>query len=118
AGMWSVRGRWTSVAGAVAASSPCTVSVQPVASTLTLTCPTGAPLTFTGTLKPAFAGATIHISYAPAGGGPPLDRTVTTAADGSFSDTLPVGTVNTGIAQASFAGDAGHGSASSPSCGF
>jgi hypothetical protein len=118
AGTWSVRGRWTSVAGAVAASSPCTVPVQPLASSLTLTCPTGAPLTFTGTLTPGFAGASIHISYAPAGGGPPLERTVMTAADGSFSDTLPVGTVNSGTAQASFAGDAGHGPASSSSCGF
>ncbi|HLK12009.1 MAG TPA: NHL repeat-containing protein [Candidatus Binatia bacterium] len=117
-GTWMLRGRWASVGGEVTASSACAVDVQRLASSLTLTCPAGMPLTFTGTLIPARAGATVTISYTPAVGGAPVDRTATTAADGSFSDTLPAGTINSGSAQASWPGDAAYAPAASAACAF
>jgi DNA-binding beta-propeller fold protein YncE len=117
-GSWNVRARWTSVGGRVTASSPCAVDVQRLPSTVTLTCPSAMPLTFTGTLVPARAGEVVTITYTSALGGPPLERTATTTADGSFSDTLPAGTINSGSAQASWPGDARYAPSSSATCGF
>jgi hypothetical protein len=47
-----------------------------------------------------------------------VDRTATTAADGTFSDTLPAGTINAGSAQASWPGDAGYAPSTSAQCSF
>jgi hypothetical protein len=120
-GSWMVRARWISAGNQVTASSPCAVDVQHLPSSLTLTCPSTGPLTFTGTLLPARAGEVVAITYtpSPAVGGPPVLRMATTAADGSFSDMIPVGTPpNSGTAQASWPGDPVYAPATSASCSF
>jgi hypothetical protein len=100
---------------------------------LSQTCPTGeqpnnGDMTISGTLSPAAAGKEIIVRYtAPPSDAHPdgetFERTVTTNADGSWSDTIEPGTDSLGdprdgtwTIQARFAGDSGHHPSQAPAC--
>jgi hypothetical protein len=84
------------------------------------------PYTTTGRLEPGFAGAAIKLTYTRQDN-TQFERTVTTDANGAWSDTItpqqhpgpgqffPFGTWKV---RADFTGDAGHKGSSSPDCSF
>jgi hypothetical protein len=78
--------------GAVPVSVP--VEGVPVETRMTRTCPPSpfpseTPMTTSGKLEPGFAGAKIVVRYTPPSGtGQPFERTVTTDANGNWSDSV------------------------------
>jgi hypothetical protein len=117
-------------------SPPIKIPVEeepPLATTLTQQCPqiVGAysgepPFTVTGHLDPALAGATIKIRYTtPVGNDPPsrtFERTVTTDANGNWTDTIspreeePGNPFGDWKVQARFDGNADHAPSVAPEC--
>jgi hypothetical protein len=105
---WSGNGQY-----AASSSTPCGVAVAPIATTLTLSCPTsptaGAPFAVPGTLAPAIRGAPITLTYTSSDANtPPVTHGVTTASTGGFSDTAPASPVGTLTIAARFPGDPVH----------
>ena len=111
--------------GAVPVSVP--VDGLPVATKLTTSCPaspqaSGAPMATSGTLEPGFAGAQIILRYTPPAG-QPFERTVTTNANGNWSDKITPSDGNppnngAGVWQIEprYEGDVGHAAASGQAC--
>jgi hypothetical protein len=103
---------------------------EPVNTTLTHSCPADASynqqFTTTGRLQPGFSGATIKLTYTRQDN-TTFERTVTTDATGSWSDTMTP-QQNPGPGQffpfgdwkvrARFDGDTGHNPSSTPDCTF
>jgi hypothetical protein len=77
----------------------------------------GQSVTASGTLTPALSGQTITLTYTKSGL-PPVVRTVTTNPSGGYSDTYPPPEAGSWTVQASFAGDANHEPATSPTRSF
>ena len=93
----------------------------PVATTLAITTcgPVGQfPREFAGQVTPAVAGLSITMTYTPPAPGAVISQTVTTNAAGQFSDAVAAATPGTWSAAAGFAGNAGYGASTSPSCDF
>lgn len=93
----------------------------PVATSLAITIcgPVGQfPRQFAGQVTPAVAGLSITMTYTPPAPGAVILQTVTTDAAGQFSDAIAAVTPGTWSAIAGFAGDAGYGASTSPSCDF
>jgi hypothetical protein len=113
---------------------PVKFPVKDQATTLTQQCPqiVGAysgdpPFTVTGHLQPGFAGATIKVKYTTptAAGDPPsrtFERTVTTDANGDWTDTIsprseePNNPFGSWKVQARFDGDGDHAASVAPEC--
>jgi Peptidase family C25/Propeptide_C25 len=96
----------------------------PVDTALTLDCPTfvdfGEAHTFTGRLAPGVTGAKVKLTYTRDGNLESFERTVTTDANGNFSDTV---TFNPNQQDdwdltATYAGNPGHKPSSSQVCEF
>jgi hypothetical protein len=111
-------------------SPPVKVQVDGVKSDtqLSQTCPSGrhannAPVSVTGNLSPAFAGASIVVTWTRPDG-TTFDRTVTTDGNGNWSSTITpsaeAGQSGNGSgfwkARSSYAGDANHNGSSAPDC--
>ena len=101
----------------------------PLDTSLTQECPENVDefheeeFTITGRLQPGFVGATIKIKYTTPGQAAPsrtFERTVTTDADGEWSDTMdPSGEPNRygdWKVQARFEGDTDHAASTAPEC--
>jgi len=117
--------------GAVPVSVP--VRGLPVETTLSTTCPKSpfpseTPMTTSGTLEPGFAGAKVVVRYTPpADEGDPFERTVTTDANGNWSDSVvPSDDQNGGIRpdrgegdwliEPRYEGDSGHAPSYGEAC--
>jgi len=109
-------------------SPPVTIDVKGQPTSLTQQCPgepvgaygNSAPFTVSGHLDPALAGATIKVKYTTASSAS-FERTVTTDANGNWSDTIVAndeafGEYGTWRVQARFEGDAGHNPSTAPEC--
>jgi hypothetical protein len=94
----------------------------PAATTMAIRCPSDTPFgtetTFGGHLDPAFGGAEVRVRYARTGGRT-FEHTVTTSANGQWTDTATFARADIGAwkATATFAGDDSHAS-SSADCTF
>ena len=103
----------------------------PLDTTLTQQCPSDVdefqeePFTITGQLQPGFANATIKVKYTTPSGFTPgrtFERTVTTNANGAWSDTIDpaaeAGSNRYGDwkVQARFEGDSDHAPSTAPEC--
>ena len=106
--------------GALPVSVP--VKGLPIATTLTTTCPgspqtANAPMATSGTLEPDVASAQIVLRYTPPVG-QPFERTVTTDANGNWSDKITPGPNNPGEwrIETRYEGDAGHTPAGGQQC--
>jgi hypothetical protein len=110
-------------------SPPLTIPVSNVPkenTTLTKTCPPStvpytSPVTTSGTLGPSVANATISIKYTPpsnATNPTPFTRTVTTDANGGWTDSINVPGSDTGTwtIEPSFAGNNTHNPSSTTPC--
>jgi hypothetical protein len=111
---------------------PVKIPVQdepPVQTTLTQKCPAVVdefkqePFTITGQLQPGFAGATIKIKYTTPGQSAPsrtFERTVTTDANGEWSDTMDPSTepgrYGNWKVQARYEGDSEHVASTAAEC--
>jgi hypothetical protein len=98
--------------------------------TLSTSCPgsphgSEKPMTTTGRLEPAFAGAKIVVRYTPPDGtGQPFERTVTTDANGNWSDSVvpnengqrPNRGVGDWLIEPRFEGDDGHAPSQGEAC--
>jgi hypothetical protein len=80
--------------------------------------PVATPLTASGTLFPAIAGATITVTFSPSGGNPPKSATTTTDGAGNYATSVanPSGVPTTWSIQASYAGAPGVRPAQSVPC--
>jgi hypothetical protein len=112
------------------------VGVEPIrvpvqgATTLTQTCPADTsfdgPATVTGNLSPAQANASITVTWTRPGGRGSFDHTVSTDAQGNWTDTIDTGSDDpqgggnggTWAVHANYAGDAGHAGSSTQDCAF
>jgi hypothetical protein len=106
--------------GAIPVSVP--VDGLPVDTTLTTTCPgspqpANTPMATGGRLEPGFAGAQVIVRYTPPGG-QPFERTVTTDANGDWSDKITPGPNDVGDwrIEARYEGDSGHTAADGQEC--
>jgi hypothetical protein len=103
------------------------------ATQLAISCPTGSvannqSATVRGSLSPAFAGATVELTYtSPNGRSGSVTRTVTTAASGDWTDTFDTGAANDGqgannggvwTVSARYAGDSTHEGSGPVECKF
>ena len=117
--------------GAVPVSVP--VEGLPAETTLSTTCPgsphgSEKPMATSGRLEPGFAGATIVVRYTPPSGtGQPFERTVTTDANGNWTDSIvpsddgsPNGRPNRGAGgwriEPRFEGDPAHAGSTAQAC--
>ena len=112
--------------GAVPVSFP--VDGLPAKTTLTRTCPTSPhsaekPMVTSGALEPGVAGAPVVIRYTPPPGmGQSFERTVTTDANGNWSDSIvpSAGRPNRGVGEwriePRFEGDGGHEPSAAEAC--
>jgi hypothetical protein len=106
------------------------VSGIPEDTTLTRTCPANVSFngtaTISGNLSPAFAGGKIVVTWTRPGGRGSLDHTVTTDAQGNWTDTIDTGSDDPGGGgnggtwgvQPRFDGDAGHNPSTAAACAF
>jgi hypothetical protein len=102
-------------------SQSCTVTVSPLApgaTALSLSCPTtsgtpGTPIDLIGNLAPPLGGRTVTIKVS---GTDSSSSTTTTHTDGSYAFTYTPSTTGTYTFAASFAGEPGYLSSSSPPC--
>jgi hypothetical protein len=135
-GYWRLETGWGGDHGhAGTPSRPCTTLVRavtpppppppppPATSSLTLTCPSKdtvkAPLSVSGMLTPGFADAPVSVtySYRDSQNNPQtITDHVTTDSSGNYSDSVTANSAGNWMTQASFAGDAGHTSSTSPQC--
>ncbi len=111
-GNWVIQTVWYGDAKhAKAASRAMRFSVAPIATRISLSCPgkgtVKSKLTVSGTINPAFAGASITVAYShPSAGGPvDISHRVTTNAGGAFTDSIAPNDAGEWDALGSFAGD-------------
>jgi hypothetical protein len=111
-------------------SPPVTIDVKAQPTTLSQQCPQRVdgfndPVTVSGKLDPGFAGAQIKVKYTTPGQSSPsvsFERTVTTDANGNWSDTMnpqqqaPNDTYGNWKVQARFEGDAAHAGSTAQEC--
>jgi hypothetical protein len=78
------------------------------------------PTGFKGHLDPAFAGAPVKVVYTRDSNGETIEHSVSTDANGDFTDTVTIPRAKRGAwhAQATYAGDATHGASSSNNLAF
>jgi peptide/nickel transport system substrate-binding protein len=98
------------------------LQLQKLTSTLSCTPPTtavdvGKPLTVTGRVTPAVAGITVTLTYQPPSG-TAITRSVTTNADGEYSDTYTPSDIGAWTVTARWDGDTSHEAASSATQAF
>jgi len=104
---------------------------EPVATSLTATCPSqtissAQDATTTGKLTPGFAGAQIKVKYTRPSDEGTFEKTATTDANGNWANTINTETEDpasnssggTWLVQASYAGDSAHKPSSAPECQF
>jgi parallel beta-helix repeat protein len=77
----------------------------------------GESVTVSGSISPAISGATVHLNYRKAGEAE-VERTVTTAPDGSFSDTYMPDVAGSWSVEASWEGDVKYAAATSQTLEF
>jgi len=121
AGEWSVESSWQGDAGHTGATSTAaafTITAEGIVST-TISCAVsstsvakGNSLTVSGSISPAVSGATVTLTYTKPDA-TTLTRTVTSLADGSFSDTYMPDAAGEWSVESSWQGDAGHTGATS-----
>lgn len=98
------------------------LQLQKLTSTLSCTPPTtavdvGKPLTVTGRVTPAVAGITVTLTYQPPSG-TAITRSVTTNADGEYSDAYTPSDIGAWTVTARWDGDTSHEAASSATQAF
>jgi len=82
------------------APEPTLISISLLATTINI----GESVTVSGSISPAISGANVHLTYRKAAEAD-VERTVTTAPDGSFSDTYTPDTAGSWSVTASWEGD-------------
>jgi peptide/nickel transport system substrate-binding protein len=122
-GDYSFRARYTGTPQyAASLSAILNLQLQKLASTLSCTPPTtavdvGKPLTVTGRVTPAVAGITVTLTYQPPSG-TAITRSVTTNADGEYSDAYTPSDIGAWTVTARWDGDASHEAATSATQAF
>lgn len=123
AGDYSIRARYAGTATYEASeSSVLTLELAKLTATLSCTAPTtavdvGKPLTVTGRLNPAVAGVTVTLTYQPPSGAA-MTRSITTNADGEYSDSYTPSDTGAWSVTARWNGNNDHDAATSTTQAF